>query len=107
MLHSYEISLKSACRFQRRRFLKGFYHISAWRPSWSGDQHHVIKFHFLIPESFHKNLVQNGIVVFEKIRFEFLYVHDLGPRFSNNLGLNNIYSLSYVYTIYTSILYRI
>ena len=35
-------------------------------------------FHFLVPESFHKNLVQIGIVVSEKIRFEFLYVHDLG-----------------------------
>ena len=27
-----------------------------------------------------KNLVQIGNVVSEKIRFEFLYVHDLGPR---------------------------
>ena len=30
-------------------FLKGFYHIWAWLPSWSCDQHHV-----LVPESFHK-----------------------------------------------------
>ena len=37
--------------------------------------------HFLVPESFHKNfLVQVGRVVSEKIWFEFLYVHDLGPR---------------------------
>ena len=43
--------------------------------------------HFLVPESFHKNLVQNGPVVFEKIQFEFLYVHDLGPRSSNDLDL--------------------
>ena len=34
-------------------FLKGFYHIWAWRPSWSCDQHHVNKFSFLVPESFH------------------------------------------------------
>ena len=34
-----------------------------------------------------QNLVQNGPVVFEKIRFEFLYVHDLGPRSSNNFDL--------------------
>ena len=27
-----------------------------------------------------KNLVQIGTVVSEKIRFEFSYVHDLGPR---------------------------
>ena len=35
-------------------FLKGFYHIWAWRPSWC----HVTSimssdFHFLVPESFH------------------------------------------------------
>ena len=36
-------------------------------------------FHCLVPESFHKNLVQIGKVVSEKIRFKFLYVHDLGP----------------------------
>ena len=39
-------------------------------------------FNFLVPESFHKNLVQIGTVVSEKIRFEFLFVHDLGPRTS-------------------------
>ena len=37
-------------------------------------------FYFFVPESFHKNLVKIGKVVSEKIRFEFLYVHDLGPR---------------------------
>ena len=35
----------------------------------------------------HKNLVQNGSVVSEKIRFEFLYIHDLGPRSRNDLDL--------------------
>ena len=44
-------------------------------------------FHFLVPESFHKNLVQIGTVVSEKIRFEFLYVHDLWPRSTNDLAL--------------------
>ena len=44
-------------------------------------------FHFLVPESFHKNLAQIGTVASEKIRFEFLYVHDLGPRSSNDLDL--------------------
>ena len=34
-----------------------------------------------------QNLVQNGSVVSEKIRFEFLYVHDLGPRSRNDLDL--------------------
>ena len=52
-------------------------------------------FHFLVPESFHKNLVQIGKVVSE-IRFEFLYVQDLGPR-SNDLDLQ--YSHTFIYSI--------
>ena len=44
-------------------------------------------FHLLVPESVHKNLVQIGTVVSEKIRFEFLYVHDLGPRSKYDLDL--------------------
>ena len=43
----------------------------------------LINFHFLVPESFHTN----GSVVSEKIRFEFLYIHDLGPRSRNDLDL--------------------
>ena len=27
-------------------FLKGFYHLWMWPPSWSCDQHHVIRFSF-------------------------------------------------------------
>ena len=41
----------------------------------------------LYVKAFIQNLVQNGPVVSEKIRFEFLYVHDLGPRSSNDLDL--------------------
>ena len=37
-------------------------------------------FNFLVPESFHKKLDQIGKVVSEKIRFDFLYAHDLGSR---------------------------
>ena len=45
-------------------------------------------FHFHVPESFHtKFLVKIGTVVSEKIQFEFLYVHDLGPRSRNDLDL--------------------
>ena len=47
----------------------------------------LINFHFLVPESFIQNLVQNGSVVSEKMRFEFLHVHDLGPRSRNDLDL--------------------
>ena len=34
-----------------------------------------------------QNLLQNGPVVSEKIRFEFLYVHNLGLRSRNDLDL--------------------
>ena len=34
----------------------------------------------LYPKAFIQILVQIGTVVSEKIQFEFLYVHDLGPR---------------------------
>ena len=44
-------------------------------------------FHFIVHESFHTNLVQIGTVVSEKIGFEFLYLHDLGPRSRNDLDL--------------------
>ena len=44
-------------------------------------------FHFLVLESFPTNLVQINTVFAEKIRFEFLYVHDLGPRSRNDLDL--------------------
>ena len=36
---------------------------------------------------FIQSLVQIGKVVSEKIQFEFLYVHDLGPRSRNDLDL--------------------
>ena len=38
-------------------------------------------------KAFIQNLVQNGPVVSEKIRFECLYVHDPGPKSSNDLDL--------------------
>ena len=54
-------------------------------------------FHFLVPESFHKELVQIGTVVSEKSRLEFLYVHDLGPRSKNDINLQ--YSHTFIYSI--------
>ena len=48
-------------------------------------------------KAFIQNLVQIGIVVSEKIRFEFLYAHDLGPRSSNDLDLQ--YSHTFIYSI--------
>ena len=38
-------------------------------------------------KAFIQNLVQNGPVVSDKTWFEFLYVHDLGPRSGNDLDL--------------------
>ena len=52
---------------------------------WPASYHQI--FISLYLKAFIQNLVQNGPVVSEKIRFEFLYVHDLGPRSSNDLDL--------------------
>ena len=54
-------------------------------------------FHFVVPESLQKKLFQIGTVVSEKIRFEFLYVHDLGPRSRNDFDLQ--YSLTFINSI--------
>ena len=43
------------------------------------------------------NLVQIGTLVSEKIRLEFLYVHDLGLRSRNDLDLQ--YSNTFIYLI--------
>ena len=48
-------------------------------------------------EAFIQNLVQIDTVVSEKIQFEFLYVHDLGPRSRNDLDLQ--YSQIFIYSI--------
>ena len=45
-------------------------------------------------KAFIENLVQIGTVTSEKIRFEFLYVQDLGPRSRNDLDLQ--YSLTFI-----------
>ena len=54
-------------------------------------------FHFLVPESSHKKMVQIFKIVSEKIWFEFLYVHDLGPRSRNDLDLQ--YSHTFICSI--------
>ena len=67
------------------------------------DRHlgHVISikssdFHFLVPESFHKRFGLDRHRA-EKLRFEFLYVHDLVLRSRNNLDLQ--YSHAFIYAI--------
>ena len=54
--------------------------------------------HFLVPGSI-QNRVQIGTVVFEKIRYEFLYVHDLGPRSNNDHYLQYSHTFIHVYLI--------
>ena len=44
-----------------------------------------------------QNRIQIGTVVSEKIWFDFLYVHDLGPRSSNDLDLQ--YSHTFINSI--------
>ena len=51
----------------------------------------------LYQKAFIKSFVQIGKVVSEKIRFEFLYVHDLEPRLRNDLDLQ--YSHTFIYSI--------
>ena len=84
---------------EKKIFDRFFYHIGVWRPSWSCDQHHVIRFHFLVPESFHTKFGsdRHSYVVSEKIQFEFLYVHSLGPRSRYDLDLQ--YSHIFIYSI--------
>ena len=48
-------------------------------------------------KAFIQNLIKIGTVVSEKIQFEFLYVHDLGPRSKNDLDLQ--YSHIFIYSI--------
>ena len=89
--------VESACQFRRRRFLKVFTIYG------HGGHHGYVtsimssNFHLLVPESSHTKFVQIGTVVSEKVQFEFLYVHDLGPRSRNDIDLQ--YSHIFIYSI--------
>ena len=48
-------------------------------------------------KAFMQSLVQIDTVVSEKIQFEIIYVHDLGPRSRNDLDLQ--YSHIFIYSI--------
>ena len=54
-------------------------------------------FHIMYLKAFIQSFGQIGTVVSEKIQFEFLYVHDLGPRSRNDLDLQ--YSHIFIYSI--------
>ena len=61
---------------------------------WPASCHQI--FVSLYLRAFIKSLVQIGTVVSEKIRFEFLYVHDLGPWSRNDLDLQ--YSYTFIHS---------
>ena len=69
---TYQVPKSSAFRFWRRRFFKGFYHIWAWRPSWSCDQEHLNKLSFPHPKEspYEIYLSSIGLVVSEEKMFE-------------------------------------
>ena len=72
--------------------MKGFYHIWKWRPSWSCDQHHVIRFSIsLYLKAFIQNLVQVGTVVSEKIQFDFFVCTRPWAKVKNDLNLQYSY----------------
>ena len=54
-------------------------------------------FHFLVPESFYKKIGSGRHSSFWENPFEFLYVHDLGPRSRNDLDLQ--YSHFFIFSI--------
>ena len=67
--------------------------VSAILVMWPASCHQI--FISLYLKAFIKNLVQIGTVVSEKIRFEFLYVHDLGPKSRNDLDLQYLHTFIY------------
>ena len=74
--------------------MKGFYHIWAWWPSWSCDQHRVKKFFIsMYQKAYIQNLVKNGPVVSEKSKFLFSCLNDLEPRSRNDLDLECSFTL--------------
>ena len=70
-----------------------------WVPSWSCDQHHVIRFSFFVPETFLTKFGSDrpAQLFLKKIQFEFLYVHNLGPRSRYDLDLQ--YPHIFIYSI--------
>ena len=67
-----------------------------------GHLGHVISimssnFIFFVPESFHTKFGPDRHSSFKKILFEFLYVHNLGPRSRNDLDLQ--FSHTFIYSI--------
>ena len=82
-------------RVPEKKILTGFYHMGR-----GGHLGHVTSimssdFHYL--KAFIQSLVQISTVVSGKIKFEFLYVHDLWPRSRNDIDFQ--YSHTFIYSI--------
>ena len=75
----------------REKIFEGLPYIWAWWPSC-----HQI-FISLYPKGFIQSMAQIATVVSEKIQFEILYVHNLGPRSRNDLDRQ--YSHIFIYSI--------
>ena len=58
-------------------FLRFFYHIWAWLPSWSCDQHHINKFHFYVPVLKSRDVIRSPdiptIQSRSKVRIQFFH----------------------------------
>ena len=69
---TYKVSWKSVHLFRSRKFLKGFYHIWSWWPSWSCDPHVANKLTFPIPihGGSTRNLTLIGLAVSEEKIYE-------------------------------------
>ena len=68
---------------EKKRFLKDFDHIWAWRPTWS----YLEIFISMYLEAYIQNLVKRSPVVCEKSKFKFSYINGFGPRSRNDTVL--------------------
>ena len=75
-----------------KKIFRSFYHIWAWRPSWSCDLDHLYKLSFPLPkEAPHKNLALIGQAVSVEKMFEnggHIHVYSPGAGADNPLGTN-------------------
>ena len=76
-------------------YFEDFYHIWAWRPSWSCDLNHLHKLSFLLSmEAPHKNLALIGQAVSMEKMFEnggHVHVYSAEAGVDNYLGSNNFH----------------
>ena len=71
----YQVSRFHVSWFWRRRFSKGFYHIWAWRPSWSCDPDFMNKIIYPYPVDAPNAFFSTSPVVSEEMSFE--KIHDV------------------------------